>query len=70
MNTRRDPTLYRFPVPKRSSELSSSGLLSYRLNWQTALFVGYGDDRALDRVDDLRRIARQVFVKLSYAFQR
>jgi hypothetical protein len=71
VNTRRDPTLYRFPVPKRSSELSSSGLLSYRLNWQTALFVGYGDDRERRPLEeDLVRTGRQFFVKLSYAFQR
>jgi hypothetical protein len=58
-------------VPKRSSELSSSGLLSYRLNWQTALFVGYGDDRERRPLEeDLVRTGRQFFVKLSYAFQR
>ncbi len=71
VNTRRDPTLYRFAVPKRSSELSSSGLFSYRLNWQTALFVGYGDDRERRPLEeDLVRTGRQFFVKLSYAFQR
>jgi hypothetical protein len=39
------------------------------------MFVGYGDDRELTAVTDYRarRLApldRQVFVKLSYAFQR
>jgi len=40
------------------------------LNWQTALFVGYGDERALDERERLARTERQFFVKLSYAFQR
>jgi hypothetical protein len=64
------PERYRVPVPARTAEFSGSGLFSYRLNWQTALFVGYGDERALDPGLDLRRTDRQVFVKLSYAFQR
>jgi len=39
------------------------------------MFVGYGDDReltplTLDRPQHLAALDRQVFVKLSYAFQR
>ena len=39
------------------------------------MFVGYGDDRELATIaaDQARRLApldRQVFVKVSYAFQR
>jgi len=34
------------------------------------LYVGYGDERALDPRDDLRRTSRQLFAKVSYAFQR
>ncbi len=49
---------------------SGSALLSYRLNWQTALFLGYGDERALDPARRLRQTERQLFVKLSYALQR
>ena len=50
-------------------------LLAYKLNWQSVMFVGYGDDRELATVaaDRARRLApldRQVFVKVSYAFQR
>ena len=40
------------------------------INWQSVMFVGYGDDRELT---DLRRLApldHQFFVKVSYAFQR
>jgi hypothetical protein len=34
------------------------------------MFVGYGDDRQLLDQQQLARLDRQVFVKLSYAFQR
>jgi hypothetical protein len=70
VNTTRDPLLYRVTVPGRSSGFSGSGLFSYRINWQTALFLGYGDDRERAADGDLERTGRQVFVKLSYAFQR
>jgi hypothetical protein len=64
------PERYTYPVPARDAGFSGSALFSYRLNWQTALFLGYGDLRALDAADTLRRTERQLFVKLSYAFQR
>jgi hypothetical protein len=70
VSTRRDPSLYVVEVPRRSGAFSGSALFSYRLNWQTALFVGYGDERALDERERLARTERQLFVKLSYAFQR
>jgi hypothetical protein len=64
------PERYQRPVPKHDASFSGSALFSYRLNWQTALFLGYGDERALDSFDSLRRTERQLFLKLSYAFQR
>jgi hypothetical protein len=72
VSTDRDPALYARPVSARSGTFSGSALFSYRLNWQTALFVGYGDERALDEADTetLRRTSRQLFAKLSYALQR
>jgi len=70
VSARRDPTLYVIDVPRRSGDFSGSALFSYRLNWQTALFVGYGDERSLDEREHLARTERQLFVKLSYAFQR
>jgi len=66
----RDPDLWTFPVTARSGAFSGSALLSYRINWQTAVFVGYGDDRALDPRNDLKQIGRQFFAKISYSFQR
>ena len=40
------------------------------INWQSVMFVGYGDDRTLDDQRRLQKFDRQIFVKLSYAFQR
>ena len=65
-----NPALYTSPVPLRSASLSSSVLLAYKLNWQSVLFVGYGDGQALDDRYEWKRQDRQVFLKVSYAFQR
>jgi hypothetical protein len=75
VSTDRDPSLFIDGVDARSGDFGASLLLAYRLNWQSVMFVGYGDDRELTAVtgDRARRLApldRQVFVKLSYAFQR
>ena len=70
VTTRRDPALFTFDVPRRSADFSGSALFSYRLNWQTALFVGYGDERSLDERETLQRTSRQFFAKVSYAIQR
>jgi hypothetical protein len=69
VGTRSDPSLHPYPVPEREGGFEGSALFSYRLNWQTALFVGYGDERALDERQELRPASRQLFAKLSYAFQ-
>ncbi len=55
---------------ERSKDLTGSALLGYKLNWQTVLFVGFGDARTLDDRGDLAPVARQAFFKVSYAFQR
>jgi hypothetical protein len=47
-----------------------SVLYSYKVNWQTVLFVGYGDDRVLTPSNDLERSGRSLFFKISYAFLR
>jgi hypothetical protein len=75
VTTDRDRSLYIDRVDARSGDFGASLLLAYRLNWQSVMFAGYGDDRELTAVTDnrARRLApldRQVFVKLSYAFQR
>lgn len=39
--------------------------------WQTVLFAGYGDDRVLNNVgNDLVKLDRSFFFKVSYAIQR
>jgi hypothetical protein len=68
--TTRDPSLYRSSVDARSGTFGGSALFAYKLNWQSVMFVGYGDDRELLDQRRLERLDRQFFVKLSYAFQR
>ncbi len=57
-------------MTRRSGDLSASALLAYKLNWQSVLFIGYGDDRELTDLERLAPLDRQFFVKVSYAFQR
>ena len=66
----RDPALYPYAVSSRSGDLNGSVLYAYRVNWQTLFYVGYGDDRTLDAQARMVRTGRQVFFKVSYAFQR
>ena len=68
--TERYPSLYTFPVDPRDGSFLGSILYSYKLNWQTVLFLGYGDDRLLLPTDDLERTGRSLFFKVSYAIQR
>jgi hypothetical protein len=68
--TTRDPNLYAVPTTAKDGTLSGQILLSYKLNWQSVLFVGYGDDRMLSTQDRFEKVDRQFFVKLSYAIQR
>ena len=70
IRTDRNPSLYSdSSVPRREAGFSGSALFAYKVNWQTVLFVGYGDNRALNDRYDLVRSDRQFFLKLSYAFQ-
>ncbi|HEU5251066.1 MAG TPA: hypothetical protein VFW15_13850, partial [Thermoanaerobaculia bacterium] len=69
VETERDPTLYRFEVPRKSGGFDGSALFAYKLNWQTLLFAGYGDSRALLGNGDSVRSGRSLFLKVSYAFQ-
>src|SRR3954470_8696487 len=70
VSTDRDPRLFTFTVPPKSGTVSGQVLLSYKLNWQSVLFVGYGDDRMLSTQERFEKVDRQFFVKLSYAIQR
>jgi len=67
----RNPDLYvQQGLPKEDAALSSSLLLAYKLNWQSVVFLGYGDNQALNDQYELARHDRQLFLKISYAFQR
>ncbi len=70
VSTSRNPLLYTNEVKRRSGTFSASALLAYKINWQSVLFVGYGDDRELSDRHELEPSTRQFFVKVSYAFQR
>ncbi len=70
VETRRDPTLYTFSVGRRSGSFQGSALFSYKLNWQSVVFLGYGDNRTLEESGQLARADRQFFLKVSYAFQK
>jgi hypothetical protein len=71
VTTRRDASLYTEEVARKESGFGVSALFAYKLNWQTVLFVGYGDESELDEATGrLDRVERSFFVKLSYAFQR
>ena len=67
--TERDPTLYTDPVDAKTAGFAGSLVFAYKLNWQTVLYVGVSDDRALDEQANLAPSQRQAFLKISYAFR-
>jgi len=70
VETRRDPTLYTFAVDEKSSDIESSVLLAYKLNWQSVAYLGYGDTHSFAPTTGRREPAgKEVFLKLSYALQ-
>ncbi len=70
VKTERDPSLYGFEIAGTEGGFSGSALFGYKLNWQTVLFVGYGDERTLLETDRLEPASRELFLKVSYAVQR
>ena len=70
VGTNRDPRLYTSDASSHDGALTASALFAYKINWQSVLFVGYGDDREADTTHSLRPVGQQVFVKMSYAYQR
>jgi len=70
VSTNRDPLLYLQPTTAHDGQFSGSVLFAYKINWQSVMFFGYGDDRTLDDQRHLQRSDGSIFVKLSYAFQR
>src|SRR5439155_837532 len=70
VSTARDPSLFVSRVDRQSGTFSGSALFAYKINWQSVMFVGYGDERETADARRLQPSERQLFVKLSYAFQR
>jgi uncharacterized protein DUF5916 len=70
VSTDRNPSLYLSSVADRSATFNGSALLAYKINWQSVMFVGYGDDRELSDEGRFEKLGHQFFVKVSYAFQR
>ena len=69
--TTRDTARYTFPVAAKEAEFTASALVAYKLDWQTVCYVGYGDGRTLIEARDvLVPGRREVFAKISYAWQR
>ena len=71
VQTTRDTTLYTSSVTAKDAGFGGSALFAYKLNWQTVFYAGYGDNREFsDVTSQLENKARQVFAKISYAWQR
>lgn len=69
--TNRDTNLYGFPSRfQHRGDLATQLLFAYKLNWQTLMYLGVGDLEETTVDGDLKPSSRQVFLKLSYAFQR
>jgi uncharacterized protein DUF5916 len=69
--TQRSRELYLDPmVARKAADFTGSLLFAYKINWQSVLFVGYGDNRTFsETTNQLDVSGRQVFVKVSHAFQ-
>jgi hypothetical protein len=51
-----------------TNSFSGSALYGYRLNWQSILYLGYGNEPASSQVGEPGR-GQQLFLKLAYAFR-
>ncbi|MEO8195497.1 MAG: DUF5916 domain-containing protein [Thermoanaerobaculia bacterium] len=65
----RDLQLYDLDVRPESGDTSYSAVFAYKLNWQTVLYLGLGDEQTEDPDGKLQPLGRQAFFKISYAFQ-
>jgi hypothetical protein len=65
-----DTERYPVPLPPVTGGFQGSALLGYELNWQSVLYLGYGDNAVLSENAQLQRSGRDFFLKVSYAFQR
>lgn len=69
--TNRDINLYGSGYDQHGGDLGTQLLFAYKLNWQTVMYVGLSDLRGVTVEEgDFQRDNRQIFAKVSYAFQR
>lgn len=69
-DNKRNPDLYIRDVDRRSSDMTTQLLYSYRLNAATRFFIGYSDEAFRDdRFNSLERTDRAFFAKFAYAWQ-
>lgn len=64
----RNQALYSSPVDRRSRDLFGQLLLSYTINPQSVVYLGYSDTFESPNADPLVRSARTVFLKVGYAW--
>ncbi len=60
--------LYAFPIEPRQKDLLSQILFSYKVNPQTALYLGYSDNYLGNSQVGLTQMDRAVFFKIGYAW--
>jgi len=70
VETERRPDLYTFEIDDHDGSFSGSAVFAYKLTWQSVLYVGYSNTDVQDEFDNLQPADEQLFLKLSYAFQR
>jgi hypothetical protein len=70
-NFNRDLYLPEAELDQHSGNVATQLLFAYKLNWQTVLFLGGGDLREVKADEgDFQKTGREIFLKVSYAFQR
>jgi hypothetical protein len=71
VRTDRDLALYTFATEPKEAFFDFSALFAYKLNWQTVLYAGYGNNQsAYATTDGFVQGPRGAFMKVSYAWQR
>jgi len=63
-----DPELYEGQIDAHLRHLLTQLLFSYKINPQTALYLGYSDNYDANQAQPLTQVDRSVFVKLGYAW--
>jgi hypothetical protein len=67
---KRDPTLYEGEVVERTQDIFGQFLFAYKVNPQTAIYVGYSDNYIATEEFGMTRTGREAFIKLAYAWVR